>query len=35
MGTWCTQDRLRDPEFNVRAAAVLWREQGYGAWSTS
>lgn len=35
MGTWCTRDRLTDPEFNVRAAAVLWREQGYGAWSTS
>lgn len=35
MDTWCTQDRLRDPEFNVRAAAVLWREQGYGAWSTA
>jgi hypothetical protein len=35
MGTWCTRDRLNDPEWNVQAAAVLWREQGYGAWSTS
>jgi hypothetical protein len=35
MGTTCSRDRLNDPHFNVRAAAVLWREQGYGAWSTS
>jgi len=35
MGTWCTRDRLTDPTFNVQAAAVLWAEQGYGAWSTS
>jgi soluble lytic murein transglycosylase-like protein len=32
MDTWCTRDRLNDPEWNVKAAAVLWREQGYGAW---
>jgi hypothetical protein len=35
MGTWCTRDRLTDPTYNVRAAAALWAEQGYGAWSTS
>ena len=35
MGTWCTRDRLTDPTFNIRAAAVLWAEQGYSAWSTS
>jgi hypothetical protein len=35
MDTWCTRERLTDPEFNVKAAAVLWDEQGYGAWSTS
>jgi hypothetical protein len=35
MGTWCTRDRLTDPTFNVAAAAVLWAEQGYSAWSTS
>jgi hypothetical protein len=35
MGTWCSRDRLTDPTFNIAAAAVLWREQGYGAWSTS
>ncbi len=35
MDTWCTQARLLDPEWNIRAAAVLWREQGYSAWSTS
>lgn len=35
MGTWCTRDRLTDPEFNVKAAAVLWAEQSYAAWSTS
>jgi hypothetical protein len=35
MGTWCTRDRLTDPQFNVAAAAVLWDEQGYGAWVTS
>lgn len=33
MGTWCTRARLTDPDFNIRAAAVLWAEQGYGAWS--
>ena len=33
MGTWCTRARLTDPTFNIRAAAVLWDEQGYGAWS--
>jgi len=26
---------LFDAEYNVRAAAALWRRQGYGAWSTS
>jgi hypothetical protein len=35
MDTWCTRERLTDPTFNVAAAAVLWREQSYGAWSTS
>lgn len=25
--------RLLDAEENVRAAAVLWQEQGYGAWA--
>jgi hypothetical protein len=35
MGTWCTRARLNDPEFNVAAAAVLYREQGMSAWSTS
>ena len=35
MNTWCTRDRLTNPYFNVRAAATLWREQSYGAWSTS
>jgi hypothetical protein len=35
MGEPCTQSRLLDPTYNIRAAAVLWREQGYGAWSTS
>ena len=34
LDTWCTRERLTDPTFNVRAAAALWREQGYGAWST-
>ena len=34
LGTWCTRDRLTDAEFNIRAAAVLWSEQGYGAWAT-
>lgn len=34
MGTWCTRARLNDAEFNVRAAAALWTEQGYRAWST-
>jgi hypothetical protein len=33
MGTTCSRDRLNDPHFNVRAAAVLWREQGYSAWA--
>lgn len=33
MGTWCSRDRLTDPEFNVEAAAVLWDEQGYRAWA--
>lgn len=33
MGTWCTRARLNDAEFNIAAAAVLWDEQGYGAWS--
>ena len=35
MGEPCTQARLKDPAYNVRAGAVLWIEQGYGAWSTS
>jgi len=35
MDTWCTRDRLTDPYFNIRAAATLWRAQGYSAWSTS
>jgi hypothetical protein len=35
MGEPCSQARLRDPAYNVRAAATLWVEQGYGAWSTS
>lgn len=35
LDTWCTRSRLQDPHFNVAAAARLWREQGYGAWSTS
>ena len=35
MGEPCTQARLKDPVYNVRAGAVLWIEQGYGAWSTS
>ena len=35
MNTWCTRDRLTDPYFNVRAAAVLWREQGFGAWAVN
>lgn len=26
---------LFNADYNIRAAAVLWREQGYGAWSTS
>lgn len=26
---------LFDPDYNIRAAAAIWREQGYGAWSTS
>ena len=34
LGTWCTRARLNDPVFNVQAAAVLWREQGMGAWAT-
>lgn len=29
----CTRERLTDAEYNIRAAAVLWTEQGYGAWS--
>lgn len=33
LGTWCTRERLTDPEFNVRAAAALWLEQGYSAWN--
>ena len=35
LDTWCSRDRLTDPTFNLQAAAVLWVEQGYGAWSTS
>lgn len=35
LATWCTRARLTDPAFNVAAAARLWTEQGYGAWSTS
>jgi len=26
---------LTDPVYNIRAGAALWREQGYGAWSTA
>jgi hypothetical protein len=26
---------LFNPTYNVRAAALLWRKSGYGAWSTS
>ena len=33
MGEPCDRELLKDPAFNIRAAAVLWREQGYGAWS--
>ena len=32
MGEPC---RLTDPTWNIRAGAVLWREQGYSAWSTA
>lgn len=35
MGEPCSGARLRDAEYNVRAAAVLWAAQGYRAWSTS
>lgn len=35
MGEWCSAGRLTDADYNVRAAAALWLEQGYRAWSTS
>lgn len=35
MGENCSRELLKDPTYNIRAGAVLWREQGYGAWSTS
>jgi len=35
MGEPCSRDRLTDPTYNIRAGAVLWREQGYGAWVTA
>lgn len=35
MGETCSAGRLATADYNVRAAAVLWTEQGYGAWSTS
>jgi len=35
MGEPCTQSRLKDPTYNIRAGAVLWREQGYQAWTTA
>ena len=35
MGEPCSAARLTDPAYNIRAGAVLWREQGYGAWVTS
>lgn len=34
LDTWCTRDRLTDPVFNILAAAAIWEEQGYQAWST-
>jgi len=34
MGEPCSAGKLTDPDYNVRAAAVLWREQGYRAWAT-
>jgi hypothetical protein len=33
MGEWCTAGKLQDPDYNVRAAATLWLEQGYQAWA--
>jgi hypothetical protein len=33
MGTWCTRDRLTDPDFNIRAGAALWRDGGYRHWA--
>jgi len=35
LDTACSRNRLTEPEFNVAAAARLWTEQGYRAWSTS
>lgn len=35
LGEPCSRDRLTDPVYNVRAAAALWLEQGYGAWVTA
>jgi hypothetical protein len=33
MGEPCSARRLTEPEYNVRAGAALWAEQGYGAWA--
>ncbi len=33
MGEPCSLSRLLDPTYNIRAGAVLWREQGYQAWA--
>lgn len=35
MGEPCSAARLTDPDYHVRAAATLWLEQGYRAWSTT
>lgn len=35
MGEPCSRSRLGEAEYNIRAAAALWREQSYAAWSTS
>jgi hypothetical protein len=35
MGETCSVSKLHDPDFTVRAGAVLWNAQGYSAWSTS
>lgn len=33
LGEPCTVARLQDPQYNIRAAAALWRRQGYQAWA--